>query len=105
MAGYFKSLIETKPEDVSPQKKPGFTSYVTDIPVGVARGASLAVRELIKLGALPIDYVADTNLLSTIDNIFNLSAIVQKYITRRNRRCYVFFIYFFKSYSRYSNTK
>ena len=70
MAGYFKSLIETKPEDVSPQKKPGFTSYVTDIPVGVARGASLAVRELIKLGALPIDYVADTNLLSTIDNIF-----------------------------------
>ena len=64
------SLFNTEPEDVDPEGKAGFTDYVTDIPVGAIRGASIAVKELIKLGALPIDYAADTNLLSTIDNIF-----------------------------------
>ena len=70
MAGYFESLLEKKPEDVNPQKKPGFLNYVTDIPVGVIRGASQAVQGLLSLGAMPIDYVANTNLLSAIDNIF-----------------------------------
>ena len=64
------SLFNTEPENVYPEGKPGFTDYVTDIPVGAIRGASIAVKELIKLGALPIDYAADTNLLSAIDNIF-----------------------------------
>ena len=36
----------------------------------LTRGASIAVKELIKLGALPIDYIADTNLLSAIDKTF-----------------------------------
>lgn len=67
---YFKSLFETKPEDVSPQKKPGFLGYVKDVPVGIAKGASQAVQGLLTLGAMPIDYLADTNLISAIDNIF-----------------------------------
>ena len=67
---FFKSLFEQKPEDVSPEKKPGFLGYVTDIPVGIAKGASQAVQGLLTLGAMPIDYLADTNLISAIDNIF-----------------------------------
>ena len=41
---FFKSLLETKPEDVNPEKKPGFLGYVTDVPVGIAKGASQAVQ-------------------------------------------------------------
>ena len=67
---FFKSLFEQKPEDVNPEKKPGFLGYVTDIPVGIAKGASQAVQGLLTLGAMPIDYLADTNLISAIDNIF-----------------------------------
>ena len=66
----FPSLFNKQPEDVDPIEKPGFTDYVTDIPVGAVRGASLAVRELIKLGFLPIDYAADTNIRSAIDKAF-----------------------------------
>ena len=66
----FGDIFNQQPEDVDPKGKAGFTDYVTDIPVGAFRGASIAVKELIKIGALPIDYVADTNLLSAIDNIF-----------------------------------
>ena len=69
-APFFKSLLETKPEDVNPEKKPGFLGYVTDVPVGIAKGASQAVQGLLTLGAMPIDYLADTNLISAIDNIF-----------------------------------
>jgi len=67
---FFKSLLETKPEDVNPEKKPGFLDYVTDVPIGIAKGASQAVQGLLTLGAMPIDYLADTNLISAIDNIF-----------------------------------
>jgi hypothetical protein len=48
----------------------GALDYITDIPVGVVKGASQAVQGLISLGAMPIDYLADTNLISAIDNIF-----------------------------------
>ena len=67
---FFKSLFEEKPEEVSPEKKPGFLGYVKDVPVGIAKGASQAVQGLLTLGAMPIDYLADTNLISAIDNIF-----------------------------------
>ncbi len=70
MSSFFQDLLSTDPSEVEPKKKPGFTDYVTDIPVGAFRGASIAVKELIKLGALPIDYIADTNLLSAIDKTF-----------------------------------
>ena len=70
MSSFFQDLLSTDPSEVEPKKKPGFTDYLTDIPVGAARGASIAVKELIKIGALPIDYVADTNLISAIDKTF-----------------------------------
>jgi hypothetical protein len=67
---YFETLLTEKPADVDPKGKPGFTDYVTDIPVGAFRGVSIAVRELVKLGFLPIDYLADTNIRSAIDRTF-----------------------------------
>ena len=63
---FFKSLFEQKPEEFSPEKKPGFLGYVTDVPVGIEKGASQAVQGLLTLGAIPIDYLADTNLISAI---------------------------------------
>ncbi len=67
---YFETILTEKPADVDPKGKPGFTDYVTDIPVGAFRGVSIAVRELVKLGFLPIDYLADTNIRSAIDRTF-----------------------------------
>ena len=60
---FFTTLLETPPDKVDPQKKPGFFGYVTDVPVGIAKGASQAVQGLLSLGAMPIDYLADTNLI------------------------------------------
>ena len=56
---------ETEPETV------GALDYITDIPIGILKGASQAVQGLVSLGALPIDYLANTNLISAIDNIFD----------------------------------
>ena len=47
-----------------------FLNYATDIPVGVAKGLSQAVKGLVQLGAMPIDYIGDTNLLNKIDEIW-----------------------------------
>jgi hypothetical protein len=66
----FKSLLEQQPEDVDPKGRVGFTDYVTDIPLGALKGASQAIQGLLSIGAMPIDYLADTNLLSAIDDIF-----------------------------------
>ena len=44
--------------------------YILDLPKGVAKGGSQAIQGLLQLGALPIDYLADTNLLSNIENLF-----------------------------------
>ena len=71
MAGVFDALITPDPKQVDPQGRPGFTDYVTDIPVGVLKGASRTIQGLISLGAMPIDYLANTNLLSAIDEIFD----------------------------------
>ena len=67
---YFQSLLTTDPKDVDPEKRPGFTDYLTDIPVGAIKGASQAVQGLLSLGVMPIDYLANTNLLSAIDTMF-----------------------------------
>ena len=56
---------ETEPETV------GALDYLTDIPLGILKGASQAVQGLVSLGAMPIDYLANTNLISAIDNIFD----------------------------------
>ena len=65
----FGDIFNQQPEDVDPKGKAGFTDYVTDVPIGILRGASQAVQGLLSLGAMPVDYLADTNLLSAIDNL------------------------------------
>jgi hypothetical protein len=44
--------------------------YILDLPKGVVKGGSQAIQGLLQLGALPVDYLADTNLLSNIENLF-----------------------------------
>jgi len=45
--------------------------YLFDIPKGIIKGGSQAIQGLLQLGALPIDYLADTNLLTNIEKLFN----------------------------------
>jgi hypothetical protein len=44
--------------------------YILDLPKGIAKGGSQAIQGLLQLGAIPIDYLGDTNLLSNIENLF-----------------------------------
>ena len=68
--GIFDSLFGSSQEPVKPETV-GALDYVTDIPLGAIKGVSQAVQGLLQLGALPIDYLADTNLITAIDNIFD----------------------------------
>jgi hypothetical protein len=49
----------------------GITDYAVDIPVGILSGVSKSIQGLLQLGAMPIDYLANTNLLAGIEDIFN----------------------------------
>ena len=49
----------------------GVVDYALDVPIGIYSGLSKAVQGLLQLGAMPVDYLANTNLLSGIENIFN----------------------------------
>ena len=49
----------------------GFTDYLIDLPVGAVAGLSQAVQGLVSLGAMPIDYLADTDLLTKINEVFD----------------------------------
>ena len=66
----FGTLFSEPQEEIKPETV-GALDYITDIPIGLVKGVSQAVQGLLQLGALPIDYVADTNLISAIDNIFD----------------------------------
>jgi hypothetical protein len=57
-------LIEARGSDV------GLGDYILDLPKGILKGGSQAIQGLLQLGALPIDYLADTNLLTNIENLF-----------------------------------
>ena len=48
----------------------GLGDYIFDIPVGAVKGLSQAVQGLLQLGAMPIDYLANTDLLTGIEDIF-----------------------------------
>jgi hypothetical protein len=49
----------------------GTLGYITDTLItGPAKGLSLTVRGLLEMGAMPIDYLANTNLLKGIEDIF-----------------------------------
>jgi hypothetical protein len=47
-----------------------FLDYATDVPVGITKGLSQAVKGLVQLGAMPIDYIGNTDLLNKIDEIW-----------------------------------
>ena len=53
----------------SPRER-SFLNYATDLPVGVAKGLSQATKGLLQLGAMPIDYIGNTNLINKIDEIW-----------------------------------
>src|SRR6056300_293866 len=57
-------IVEARGSDV------GLGDYILDLPKGVLKGGSQAIQGLLQLGALPIDYLADTNLLTNIENLF-----------------------------------
>ena len=57
-------LVEARGSDV------GLGDYILDLPKGILKGGSQAIQGLLQLGALPIDYLADTNLLTNIENLF-----------------------------------
>ena len=60
-----EDITQTRGTDV------GVTDYLFDIPVGAVAGLSQAVKGLLQLGAMPIDYLGNTDLLTGIDNIFD----------------------------------
>ena len=62
---YEEDITEARGTDV------GVTDYLFDIPVGAVAGISQAVKGLLQLGVMPIDYLANTDLLTGIDNIFD----------------------------------
>mgnify|MGYP003134449470 CR=1 FL=1 len=72
-----KSLFERVSENLQPQQTEplprtvGAFDYITDIPLGAIKGVSQAVQGLISLGALPVDYIFDTNLTKKIDSLFD----------------------------------
>ena len=66
----FGNLFAESEQEIQPETV-GALDYLTDIPVGILKGASQAVQGLVSLGAMPIDYLANTNLISAIDNIFD----------------------------------
>ncbi len=65
----FGGIFSEPQEEIRPETT-GAIDYITDIPIGAIKGVSQAVQGLLQLGAMPIDYVANTNLISAIDNIF-----------------------------------
>ena len=66
----FGDIFKAEQPEIEPETV-GALDYITDIPLGVLKGASQAVQGLISLGAMPIDYLANTNLISAIDNLFD----------------------------------
>ena len=57
-------IVEARGSDV------GLGEYILDLPKGVLKGGSQAIQGLLHLGALPIDYLSDTNLLPNIEILF-----------------------------------
>jgi hypothetical protein len=66
----FGDIFKAEQPEIEPETV-GALDYITDIPLGILKGASQAVQGLISLGAMPIDYLANTNLISAIDNLFD----------------------------------
>ena len=69
--GFDRSILEDEDLTRARGTDAGVTDYLFDIPVGAVAGLSQAVKGLLQLGAMPIDYLANTDLLTGIDNIFD----------------------------------
>ena len=69
--GFDRSILENEELTRARGTDAGVTDYLFDIPVGAVAGLSQAVKGLLQLGAMPIDYLANTDLLTGIDNIFD----------------------------------
>ena len=63
------SIIEKQVQPV--ESEVSFGDYFLDLIRAPLGGASDAVQGLVTLGALPVDYLFDTNLTKNIDNFFN----------------------------------
>ena len=59
----FKGFLEEDEIEQARGSDVGLGDYILDLPKGVVKGGSQAVQGLLQLGAMPIDYVADTNLI------------------------------------------
>ena len=66
----FGGIFSEPIEEIKPDTT-GALDYLVDIPVGAVKGVSQAVKGLLQLGAMPVDYLADTNLITAIDNVFD----------------------------------
>ena len=71
--GFDRRSIFDSGEDLTPARGTdvGLGDYIFDIPVGAVKGLSQAVQGLLQLGAMPIDYLANTDLLTGIDELFD----------------------------------
>ena len=62
----------TEDEDVTTlNSETTIGDYAADIVRAPVAGVSRAIQGLLQLGAIPVDYLANTNLTSKIDELFN----------------------------------
>ena len=61
---------EQQEDVVSPRGKPAFSDYIADVWRAPVKGVGMAVQGLLQLGAIPIDYAADTNLTGKLEDLF-----------------------------------
>ena len=52
---------EQQEDVVSPRGQPTISDYMADIWRAPVKGVGMAIQGLLQLGAIPIDYAADTN--------------------------------------------
>ena len=70
LLNHLRALVKIKLNSQEAQTF-GFTDYLLDVPVGAVKGLSQAVQGLLSLGAMPIDYLANTDLLNGINDLFD----------------------------------
>ena len=61
---------EQQEDVVSPRGQPTISDYMADIWRAPVKGVGMAIQGLLQLGAIPIDYAADTNLTSKLEDLF-----------------------------------
>ena len=61
---------QRKQDITSPRGQPTISDYIADIWRAPVKGVGMAVQGLLQLGAIPIDYAADTNLTSKLEDLF-----------------------------------